>query len=449
MATLTIKKLESLTPDKKGELLRDGDNLIGRVRVAKNGEVSVLFFWRYRFEGKQKDFTCGTWRKGVSLIEIRNARTEAKRKLDNGIDPSLERKAEKLSDKADKLEAIAAAQSRIDTLAQQDQRITVYDLFERWASVHLVTRKDSGKEIRRMFEKDVLPILGNMAVEDVRKGHVTAVTDAMLARGIGRMVKLVFSLMRQMFRFAQDRDIIENDPTAAIRKTAAFGKDTERERILSDEEIRDLAKKLPDANLLPSTVCAVWLCLATCCRIGELLKAQWCDVDFERKEWRIPAENSKNGKAHTVFLSDFALDQFRALQAFNGSWANCYPNRSGTNHVCPITVTKQLGDRQRISPPMSNRAAAKYASTLKLSGGLWTPHDLRRTGATLMTVLGVLPVVTERCLNHTEQNKVMRIYQRYGYEAEKREAWHKLGERLALLTRLDADNVVILRAVNQ
>jgi hypothetical protein len=37
-------------------------------------------------------------------------------------------------------------------------------------------------------------------------------------RGVPRMAKLIFSLMRQMFRFAVDRDIIEADPTASIRK---------------------------------------------------------------------------------------------------------------------------------------------------------------------------------------------------------------------------------------
>lgn len=78
-----------------------------------------------------------------------------------------------------------------------------------------------------------------------------------------------------------------------------------------------------------------------------------------------------------------------------------------------------------------------------LSGGKWTPHDLRRTAATLMTALGVLPEVAEKCLNHTEESRVKRTYQRYSYESEKREAWRLLGERLDLLTR-DGDNIVTL-----
>ena len=71
-------------------------------------------------------------------------------------------------------------------------------------------------------------------------------------------------------------------------------------------------------------------------------------------------------------------------------------------------------------------------------------ENLRRTGATLMTALGVLPEVAERCLNHTEESRVKRTYQQHSYDAEKREAWRLLGERLELLTRGD-ENVVTLR----
>ena len=52
----------------------------------------------------------------------------------------------------------------------------------------------------------------------------------------------------------------------------------------------------------------------------------------------------------------------------------------------------------------------------------------------MMTALGVIPEVAERCLNHVEQNKIKRVYQRHNYEKEMREAWRLLGERLELLT---------------
>jgi len=51
-----------------------------------------------------------------------------------------------------------------------------------------------------------------------------------------------------------------------------------------------------------------------------------------------------------------------------------------------------------------------------------------------MTALGVLPEVAERCLNHTEENKIKRTYQRHNYVQEMANAWRALGERLTELT---------------
>jgi len=319
--------------------------------------------------------------------------------------------------------------------ARQAARKSVTELFEHWAKVDLINRKDKGAEVRRMFEKDVLPFLGSLAVADIKKSHITIVTDAMLARGVNRAAKIAFSLMRQMFRFAVDRDLIEYDPTASIRKAKIGGKDVERDRVLSDEEIRTLTKLAPKAGLLPSTEAAIWIALSTCCRIGELLGARWEHLNLIKGTWLIPAENSKNGKPHSITLSPFAVRQFEYVREHNGTSAWCYPNTDDSGPVCSKTVTKQLGDRQRQPDQgtMSRRSAK--AQALLLPGGKWTPHDLRRTGATVMTALGVLPEVAERCLNHTEENKVKRTYQRHSYTNEMSEAWNRLGEHLDLATR--------------
>jgi hypothetical protein len=63
-----------------------------------------------------------------------------------------------------------------------------------------------------------------------------------------------------------------------------------------------------------------------------------------------------------------------------------------------------------------------------------------------MAELGVLPEVIERCLNHTEQTKVKRIYQRAQYEAPMRDAWKKLGDRLALLKQMPVNVVTFSKS---
>lgn len=452
MGIITDRQIKKSPTGKDQWLTDDAPKGHGRLTVRITPSGDRLFYFRYTDpDGKRVTMSIGKYcehgRDGSTLAAARVKAGALSKLYQEGI-KDLKGHVDAEGRLAEALRAAEQARLDADLQAQLDEvtrlaaRITVADLFKRWASVDLISRKDGGKEIRRMFEKDVLPKIGRLAVDEVKKGHVTAVTDALLARGVTRMAKLIFSLMRQMFRFAVDRDIIEADPTASIRKTKIGGKDTERDRVLSEDEIRDLHHKLPAAGLLQSTECAIWLALSTCCRIGELLSARWEHVDVERGTWRIPAENSKNAKAHTIYLSDFATQQFQRLYKISGSTAWCYPDRSGTKSVSLKTVTKQLGDRQRETAPMSRRSA--NIATLKLSEGHWTPHDLRRTGATMMTRLRILPEVAERCLNHTEENKVKRTYQRHGYEPEMRDAWQVLGARLELLTRNEVGNVVII-----
>ena len=455
MGIITDRQMQAKPTAKDQWITEDGPRGHGRflARITKGGDR--LFYFRYTgSDGSRATLPIGAYdpagKSGLTLAQGRKQAGELSKLYQSGVldlreHLEAERQLHDAQRTAEQARLEAEQEKQRRALAVDAARQTVRDLFERWVAVDLIRRKDGGKETRRMFEKDVLPMIGAIAVEDVRKGHVTGVTDALLARNVPRMAKLIFSLIRQMFRFAVDRDIIEADPTASIRKAKIGGKDVERERVLSENEIRLLAHQAPTAGLMHSTEAAIWIALSTCCRIGELLNARWEHVDLERGTWWIPPEVAKNGKAHTIHLSDFSRSQFLRVKEINGSTPWCYPDRSGTGAVCDKTVTKQLGDRQRLDKaPMSGRAKADYGNKLVLPGGRWTPHDLRRTGATIMVSLGVLPEVAERCLNHTEENKVKRIYQRHSYEVEMREAWGLLGDRLELLTRQDAENVVTL-----
>lgn len=439
MATITDKQM-SAKLDKPTWLIEDAPRGCGRFmgRLRPNGERH--FYFRYTNSSSERIFLpLGIYDPagvdGLTLKEARGKAGELSRLYQSGIRDLREHiqakeDARTAAREAEQARLASEKAAKEEAQARQAARKTVQDLFDHWAKVDLINRKDGGDEVRRMFKKDVLPHLGTMPLDEVKKGHITEVTDAMLARGVNRAAKIAFSLMRQMFRFAVDRDMIEYDPTVSIRKAKIGGKDVERDRVLSEEEIRTLAKLAPEAGLLPSTEAAIWIALSTCCRIGELMNARRENVDLKSGCWLIPAEDSKNGKPHTVTLSQFATQQFERIKSLSGNSEWCYPNTQKTGPVCSKTVTKQLGDRQRQKGQevMSNRSAKAQALVLK--GGKWTPHDLRRTGATLMTALGVLPEVAERCLNHTEENKIKRTYQRHSYTKEMAAAWHALGQYL-------------------
>jgi integrase len=416
---MTINKIKplifkNLKATDKEQLIPDGGNLYVRVRSITDGG-SISFRYYYRTDHSQKWMTL----ESTTLATARAERDEYKALIKKGIDPKVERTLQKERLRIQQIEE----QNALNRLAL---RITVYDLFTRWFEMDLINRKDK-IEIDRMFKKDVLPILGEIFVEEVRKGHVVHVIDLLKQRGVAHLARNILKLMRQMFKFAVNRDLIEFDPTASLSIAKMTTTPTERDRILDESEIISLAHQLPSANLLKSTECALWIALSTMCRIGELSKTKITDIDFDLHTWIIPKENSKNGKAHTIYLSDFAFNQFKILLQYTKSDTWIFTNRDGTDHVCEKSITKQLGGRQSQSI-LSNRSKDNQALVLK--GGKWTPHDLRRTGATLMGDLGIASDVIEKCLNHTEENKVKRIYQRQKLETEQAEAWQILGNYL-------------------
>lgn len=423
---------QRLKPKEKAYYIRDSlvKGLV--LRVKPTGSKSWIFCYtvpchKRKWRERKKGLGCfKDGRNDAGNITVTVARREAERlKNDvrhNGADPVEDKR-----------------RRAAEAIREQASRMLVKDLFEQWASIDLVNRKDKGAEARRMMLKDVIPSIGEFNVKEVRKGDITKITDKLLQRGVNRMAKVIFSLIRQMFRFAVTRDLLEVDPTAAISKTTIGGANVERERVLNEDEIQQLASKLSSSNLAETIQLGIWLILGTCCRIGELFKARWSHVDLNRKLWLIPSENSKNDRELIIFLSPFTFSLFEKLHTITGGGEWCFPaSRRKQDPICPKTVTRQITDRQRSHPDKSNRT--KNIDALNLARGFWRPHDLRRTGATMMTALGVLPEVAERCLNHLEENRVKRIYQRHTYEAEMKEAWKKLGNHLESLARRGLQN---------
>ncbi|WP_194270020.1 tyrosine-type recombinase/integrase [Candidatus Methylospira mobilis] len=359
--------------------------------------------------------------------------------MNKGIDPALKKANDIQRNRQEQL----AEKLKLD---QQAARATINDLFDRWVSLELSQRKESSRdELVRAFNKDVLPVIGKMPADDVTKAHVMNILDNILSRGARRLANRTLSELRQMFGFGYTRDIIKTDPTHRLSKADIGGKETQRDRVLSEAEIRLLTIKIPEAGLHPATECAIWIMLATGCRIGDLMKATWDEIDQEARTWVFSPEKDQTHikRTHTVYLSDFAWRQFERLRDYNGGGQWLYPNREVTAPVCKKSVTKQIGDRQRTKAPLSGRS--RLVDSLVLPGGNWTPHDLRRTCVTVMVELGVSGDVAHLCTYHIEQDVIKRTYNRAKQVEAQKQAWKLLGDRLEILTSGNIDNVVLLR----
>lgn len=438
MGKLSVRTIEAAKPKKAAYKLMDGDGL--QLRVATDGDKTWLV--RYMIDGKErqyrlpKNYGASTDEGHLGLADARHEAARIRALAREGIDFQVQQEENKAAETAKRVEAEA-------------ESLSVQNLFDEW--VITTDRKDKGAELRRLFARDVLPKVGTKALKSLAEKDMRGILDAVVNRGSDRMAVMLLSDLKQMFRWAEKRrpwkKLIEDNPVEHLEAKKITSDDydgAERTRTLSADEIKELADKLPDAGLLKRTEICMWIMASCCCRIGEVIKAQWEHIDMENGVWTIPKENAKNKMAHTIYLSSFALPYFQKLKQLSGESLWCFPRDDDESHVCIKSTTKQIRDRQKApgGKPMSNRS--KKADALILSGGDWVPHDLRRTGATMMQSLGVVPDVIERCLNHVEPNKLRRTYQTYDYAAEKQEAWQLLGDRLSLILN-PADNVIVMR----
>ncbi|MFG6428877.1 tyrosine-type recombinase/integrase [Roseateles sp. LYH14W] len=461
-----MKELESVPAGWKRDTLSDGDGLSGEVRLSDGGAVFLPFRYAFKWEGKVTWHYCGSW-PATSLEAIRVERDRARALIKDGVKPTDAKRAAKIEAQA-KVEATIAEAAR-----HQAEDLPLRAMFEVWLRDGVKRAGENG-ELQRSFEKDVLPLIGRKPVRLVDEGDIRAVLRAVISRGTYRMASRIYADLVQLFAWAEARKpwralMIEGNPTKLVElaKLLPHGcdPDAERDRVLSPDELRELHAKLADMEaayaatpagqkygtdrpLKKETQLALWICLGTLCRIGELLMARWEHVNLQIGEWFVPGENTKTRVSWKVYLSPFALRQFKALHALTGDTPFCFPARAATgeapaHHVCVKSVSKQIGDRQtqfkKRAGPLAHR---KHDNSLTLSegaAGAWTPHDLRRTGATMMQQLGVSLDLIDRCQNHVlAGSRVRRAYLHHDYAAEKREAWERLGERLdALLVALN------------
>jgi integrase len=444
----TVKELDAVKEEWKSDILNDSGGLSGEVRV-NSGKVSIVFRYAFKWQGKVAWHYCGTY-PTVDMAIIRAERDKARDLVKSGVDPRAHKVALKIEAQAAIQEVIRAEeQKRAETL-------TFKDLYAVWIRDG-VNRSDGNKYIRQSFGKHSIPALGNIELRHLTENHLRDVYRRIISAGKTATAVELSKDIGQMLRWAEKRKpwrtlLIDGNPAELvdIKQLVPRGYTKERKRVLGIEEIIKLKaicdgteqdnakasqKYVVQHPLKKESQIALWLCLGTLCRIGELLKSEWKHVDFEQQTWFIPAANTKgeHGKKRDqlVYLSDFTLDQFKQLHALTGDSNWAFPARNKEGHVCEKTVSKQVGDRQVKFKQRSRKLQGRVENnSLVLGNEEWTPHDLRRTGSTIMQKLKINREVINLCQNHVIGSAVDHVYLLHEYADEKREAWEKLGVQL-------------------
>ncbi len=415
----TDKGIAALKPkSERYEVWEDGRTGLG-VRVAPKGRRS--FVHMYRFDGKARRMTLGTY-PVVGLASARVKHASAKEQLSKGIDPGAQ---------------------QIERKRAERNAETVADLIEEYLEKWARPRKRSADEDERKLKKEVLPLWGKRKAREITRRDVITLLDGIVDRGAPIQANRTLAVIRKMFNFALSRDILDTTPAAMVQAPA---RENQRDRVLTADEIRTLWKGLDEAPMSPAIKLILRLELVTAQRKGELVGATLPEFNFEASIWTISAVRSKNGIAHRVPLSPLALDLIQEARTLaskskqtpteGAEWL--FPSPRGDVPIKPTTVNHAL--RKALTPRANHPTPAIKLENL-------TPHDLRRTAASGMTSIGISRLVVAKILNHVETG-VTAIYDRHGYDAEKRHALTVWADHLeGILTgKAAGGNVVRLTA---
>lgn len=410
MANWTDAKLRSIKPKDMRQQFSLGRGLYFIV------EPSGSKYWRYRYKigAVESRMKLGDY-PAMGLADAEKARNEKR------IEASGARRGE----------CPAPALKAKTEIANRLKEPTVSDLADEWLLRKKVKKtgqplsERTVKERRYCLDHDIIPLIGVMKAVHVTHEHCRKIIDKVEARGsIGQAVH-VHKALRAMFRYALGRRYLTASPMEGMESPAPY---VPKDRNLSDIELQAFFEALKESDTsLMVRLCIEWQ-LLTASRPGEARLTTWGEINEAAATWTIPKERSKNRKPHVVYLSAEAMkivEQAKALRQ-RGKNAPMFPGKIEGKPLSLLAIARAIN---RLQPAVTLKLR-DLSKNDEAELAAFTPHDLRRTAATLVTKLGFSRFTAGLLLNHTDQS-VTGIYDQNDYEAEKRKAWRMLGERVA------------------
>ncbi|MCC3733677.1 tyrosine-type recombinase/integrase [Rouxiella badensis] len=384
---LTDTKLKNLKPREKLYKVSDREGLY--VAVLVTGAVS--FRYDYRLHGRRETLTIGKYGPdGISLAEAREKLYAAKKMVEAGVSPAVEKR---------------------DGITQLKEAKSLEDYTARWLADAQFA--DSTRAMKQAcINRDIIPVLGKRRMHEITPQVLRAHCEKIKDRGARATAVQVREIVGAVFRYAIDRGHDLLNPAEKI-KASSIATFTPRDRALSPQEIGVFFRALDNIGTMPTLKMAIKIVLLTMVRKSELTHATWDEVDFAEKKWVIPAARMKGSRSHVIYLSDQAMDIMTGLKMCAGGSVFIMPGRYDTtkplsnaalNRVITVTVEQVVSDGFDLEQ--------------------FSVHDLRRTASTLLHEAGFNTDWIEKSLAH-EQRGVRAVYNKAEYAEQRRDMLQK------------------------
>jgi integrase len=376
LSDILLKSLrDKPTPDGKPKKYPDGNGLYAFITPL--GTIS--FRHDFKLESKNYTYVIGNY-PVVTLKEAREAVIEAKRDVIKGINPSKK-----------KINAKHAVKTYTFSNAVDDYYNSRKESLTPKYSTSILGRIKYNL-YNDLSELNITDITSNILLDTLKKvqsqGHHETAHKLLIACG-------------QIFRFAISNQKATIDPTVNLRGALTVVPTKHRAALHAPQDIRRVLQAIDDYHGYPVVRAALQLAPLLFVRPGELRSAKWSEIDFEAKQWVIPAEKMKMKRKHFVPLASQAIDILKSLQHLSGDGEYLFPGpRTKTTPITDVTLLNAL-------------------RAMGFSKEEMTVHGFRSIASTKLNEMGYNRDWIERQLAHCESNNVRGAYNYAEYLPER------------------------------
>lgn len=378
--------------------------------------------WTYRFkspvDGRMRQIKIGSW----PAMPYQRAWTEwenLRRLRDEGIDPSLEKRAEKATKRSD--------------AADKDGRYLVVNACADYIEHLKRTRKERGwREVRRMFDT----MVGDALHAEVVGFSRSQAYDLINAHaGTPHQAKKLKAELAGAWDHAIDAGRVPDDTPNWFRQIfrgklksvgkVLLGERVQSKRVLSAAEMGQLIHWLNNFPRTTEDVLTLYLWTGT--RGAEIVAMHASEISSVADQlwWTIPKAKTKNarrdsaGDVRVPLIGRARAVVLRRREANPGGYL--FPSETAVGHMQQKAVGLAVWMHQPYCRVRPDYQRARLPVTH------WSPHDLRRSVRTMLASLGCPDDVAEAVLGHVQPG-IKGVYNLHKYDAE----------RLDWLTRLSA-----------
>jgi integrase len=408
MALTSLKIVKSKAQANQTQRLFDGHGLY--LEIAPSGGK----WWRlkYRIAGKEKRLSLGVFTAAgsntveVSLEAARKAAEEARKLMRDGVDPSQERKAEKLR-------VAHQSENTFEGAAREwhGKQSTA------WVPAH-------AERVLRRLERYIFPSLGQRPIAEIEAPELLNALRVIEARGKDTTTHLARQYVGMVFRYGIATGRCQRNPAADLRGALTPVKKGNFAAVTEPEQLRKILRSIDAYDGTLTVRCALRLAPLVVVRPGELRKAEWKDIDLNKAEWRFVA--SKTNPNHLVPLSNQVVAILHEVQVLTGAGRFVFPSARGAQR------------------PMSDAAVLAAMRRMEIPADEMTGHGFRATFRTIgAEVLKFRDDLMEHQLAHAVKDANGTAYNRTSFLPERKRMMQRWADYLDQLKTGEASNVVV------